>query len=332
MVGRTDAEMHSPETEQVIHDGDMRVLRDEEASYREMTVRDHGSRPHLPHRPVPVYRPRRQSGRHRRRLGRDHRPARSRTGSIKSQVEAQEHTIEELRVSRQEAWSVLAGAIAPLRRRKQAARRAGWRAPRAYLASRLGLSERQIQLLKTAAPMHDVGNVAVPPEILHKPGPADARGAGADGAPHRGRPPDPLRLRERADADGGARSPSATTSGSTAAVTPGHWRATRSRSKRASSPSPTSLDALLSERPYRPAMSVEEARALIEAGARHPFRPADRRRPPRPPRGRTRAKGLTQRLEQLRRQLGQQPHRQPDHVGDAPLDRSTRVDPSVWIA
>ncbi len=40
-----------------------------------------------------------------------------------------------------------------------------------FLASQLGLDDEQILLIRAAAPMHDVGKIATPVEILHKPGP-----------------------------------------------------------------------------------------------------------------------------------------------------------------
>jgi PAS domain S-box-containing protein len=40
----------------------------------------------------------------------------------------------------------------------------------AYLGERLGLSAEEVILLRAAAPMHDVGKIAIPDEILQKPG------------------------------------------------------------------------------------------------------------------------------------------------------------------
>ena len=45
----------------------------------------------------------------------------------------------------------------------------------AALARGLGMSENEIQGVKTAALLHDIGKLAVPEHILSKPGPADAR-------------------------------------------------------------------------------------------------------------------------------------------------------------
>ncbi|WP_456295530.1 DUF3369 domain-containing protein [Vibrio sp. AK197] len=42
-----------------------------------------------------------------------------------------------------------------------------------FLAQRLGLDEHFVQLVKHATPMHDIGKIAVPERILHKPGKLD---------------------------------------------------------------------------------------------------------------------------------------------------------------
>ena len=56
------------------------------------------------------------------------------------------------------------------------------------VAMLLGLQADQAERIAHAALLHDVGKLAVPNEILHKPRPADPRGVGADGrAPGGGR-------------------------------------------------------------------------------------------------------------------------------------------------
>ena len=49
----------------------------------------------------------------------------------------------------------------------------------ALLARRLGFDADYVEMIRVAAPMHDVGKVAVPDAVLLKPGPLDPRGAGA---------------------------------------------------------------------------------------------------------------------------------------------------------
>ena len=83
---------------------------------------------------------------------------------------AQERAIEELRVSRQETVERLAKAL----EMHDAA--TGQHVNRmamiaAFLADQVGLDHDRALLLRTAAPMHDVGKVATPDGILQKQGP-----------------------------------------------------------------------------------------------------------------------------------------------------------------
>jgi len=169
MIGRCDAEMHSPETERVIREGDMQVLDNEEPSFREMTIEIMGrDRTFLTVRFPYIGVNGNLAGivgvsteitaqREAEQLQRDLAGARARA-------------VEELRSSRQEALERMAQAIEMHdsdagRHVKRMARITS------YLASQLGLSDEQIQLIRAAAPMHDVGKVATPGEILRKPGP-----------------------------------------------------------------------------------------------------------------------------------------------------------------
>ncbi len=83
---------------------------------------------------------------------------------------AQREAIKELRLSRQETVERLTKAIelhdfSTGTHVDQMARVA------AMLATRLGLDAERVHLLRLAAPMHDVGKIATPSEILRKPGP-----------------------------------------------------------------------------------------------------------------------------------------------------------------
>jgi len=85
-------------------------------------------------------------------------------------AEAQERAIEELRISRQETVERLAKALemhdgATGRHVNRMA------AIAAFLANQLGLDRDRVLLLRTAAPMHDVGKVATPDGVLQKQGP-----------------------------------------------------------------------------------------------------------------------------------------------------------------
>ena len=86
---------------------------------------------------------------------------------------AQQAAIAELRLSRQETIERLAKAIelhdsTTGEHVDRIARVAS------FLASRLGLDPKRVRLLRLAAPMHDVGKIATPSEILRKPGPLTA--------------------------------------------------------------------------------------------------------------------------------------------------------------
>lgn len=82
----------------------------------------------------------------------------------------QQQAIDELRLSRQETVERLAKAIEfhdlstgeHLDRMGRVA---------SFLGAHLGLDAEEVHLLEVAAPMHDVGKIATPSEILRKPGP-----------------------------------------------------------------------------------------------------------------------------------------------------------------
>lgn len=42
-----------------------------------------------------------------------------------------------------------------------------------FIAEKLGLGEKHIEIIKHSAPMHDLGKIGIPEKILHKPGPLD---------------------------------------------------------------------------------------------------------------------------------------------------------------
>jgi putative two-component system response regulator len=83
---------------------------------------------------------------------------------------AQEQAMEELRLSRQETVERLAKAI------EMHDFSTGGHVDRiarvaAFLGAKLGLDAERVHLLRVAAPMHDVGKLATPGEILRKSGP-----------------------------------------------------------------------------------------------------------------------------------------------------------------
>lgn len=112
---------------------------------------------------------------------------------------AQRRAIGELRLSREETVERLAKAI-DLHDAStgEHVNRIGVIAE--FLGGKLMLEPAEIDLLRVAAPMHDVGKIGISDDILRKPGPADRRRAHRHAAPHGDRLRDPLGVRERAPA------------------------------------------------------------------------------------------------------------------------------------
>lgn len=82
---------------------------------------------------------------------------------------AQQRAIEELQLSRQETIEGLAKAI-DLHDSSTGEHVQRMASIAAFLGSRLGLDAERVQLLGAAAPMHDVGKIGTPAAILRKPG------------------------------------------------------------------------------------------------------------------------------------------------------------------
>lgn len=83
---------------------------------------------------------------------------------------AQQQAIEELRLSRQETVERLSKAI-ELHDFSTGEHVDRMAKVAAFLGTKLGLDSERVLLLRVAAPMHDVGKIATPDEILRKPGP-----------------------------------------------------------------------------------------------------------------------------------------------------------------
>jgi putative two-component system response regulator len=83
---------------------------------------------------------------------------------------AQQQAIEELQSSRLETVDRLARAI-DFHDSSTGEHVTRMAVIAAFLGSQLGLDARQVQLLREAAPMHDVGKIGTSEEILRKPGP-----------------------------------------------------------------------------------------------------------------------------------------------------------------
>jgi putative two-component system response regulator len=269
MIGHTDAEL-IPEAEPMIRAGDMEVLREEKSTYREATVELRGRQRTF----LTVRFPYIDAGGTMVGIvgvSTEITAQRESEQQLRELAERRVRMLDELRSSRQDAVELLAGAITPHvpERRQHASRMAR---TVSYLASQLGLGDEQILLLRTAAPMHDVGNVAVPPEILHKPGPLT--------------PEERARMERHTEV--GHRILSESESellqmAARIALAHHEWFDGSGYPRRlAGDEIPIEarivavadvLDALLSERPYRPAMSPAQAIAVIEEGRGTQFDP-----------------------------------------------------------
>lgn len=89
----------------------------------------------------------------------------------------QRKTIEELQLSRQETIQGLARAI-ELHDSSTGEHVDRMAAIASILGAKMGLSSDRVNLLRAAAPMHDVGKIGIPAEILRKSGPLTAEERG----------------------------------------------------------------------------------------------------------------------------------------------------------
>lgn len=187
-------------------------------------------------------------------------------------IAAQRRAIDDLRASRQETVERLARAIEmhDLETGRHVHRMA---AVASLLGSKLGLDSNRVQLLRTAAPMHDVGKIATPDGVLRKQDKltVDERTrmeshttvgheilAGSDSELLKMAAQIALTHHEWFDGSGypqGLKGDEITIEGRIVAAA-------------------DVFDALLSDRPYRGAMSVEEATKLISAESGTHFDPA----------------------------------------------------------
>jgi PAS domain S-box-containing protein len=83
---------------------------------------------------------------------------------------AQEKAIDELRLSRQETIEGLTTAI-DLHDSSTGQHVDRMAAIASFLAAEIGLDPDRVEMLRAAAPMHDVGKIGIPPGLLCKPGP-----------------------------------------------------------------------------------------------------------------------------------------------------------------
>ena len=187
-------------------------------------------------------------------------------------VVAQERAIEELRASRQETVERLAKAI-EMHDAETGEHVNRMASVAAYLGERLELGRDRLLLLRTAAPMHDVGKIATPDGILRKRGPLSVEEravmelhtsvghqilSGSDSELLQMAASVALTHHERWDGEGypqGLRGEEIPIEGRIVAVA-------------------DVFDALLSDRCYRPAMPLEEAVEIMREGRGTHFDPA----------------------------------------------------------
>jgi PAS domain S-box-containing protein len=251
MIGRTDAEL-IPEAEPVVKGGDLQVLEEEEATYREATVLLNGrSRTFLTVR-FPYVGP---------------------TGELAGVVGVSTDitALRKLEHSQRDALERLAQAAElhdaeggrDVHRTAEIA---------AYLAARLGWSADRVMLLRAAVPLHDIGKLAVPGRILRKPTSLDEEER-AEMERHA-----EIGHRILADSESELLQLAASI-----ALTHHEWYDGSGYPRglvgeeiplegRIAAVA-DALDALLSDRPYRPAFEAEEAVALIRQRRRTQFDP-----------------------------------------------------------
>ena len=184
---------------------------------------------------------------------------------------AQQKAIDDLRASQRETVDRLTRAI-EMRDTNTGEHVSRMAAIAACLGEKMGLDQEEVWLLRAAAPMHDVGKIATPDEILHKAGPLtdEERAemqlhttighqilADSDSELLQMAATIALTHHERYDGSG---YPAGLVDGDIPLV--GRIVAVADV-----------FDALLDDRSYRPAMSVEDAVGLIEEGRGTQFYP-----------------------------------------------------------
>jgi putative two-component system response regulator len=271
LIGRTDAEIMPAESERIVAETDLRVLGGEETFEREETIRVGDVERTFLTVKFPYVD---DAGRVAGVSGVSADITAKRKAEVLQQelAEAQAHAIEEMRTSRLETVERLSRALemhdavtgTHINRMALVAE---------LLASRLDLAPDRVQLLREAAPMHDVGKIATPDAILRKPGSLSSEErevmerhtevgheilAGSDSDLLRMAARIALTHHERWDGSGyprGLRGEEIPLEGRIVAVA-------------------DVFDALLSERPYRAAMSLREAAEAIREGRGNHFDPA----------------------------------------------------------
>ncbi len=187
-------------------------------------------------------------------------------------VRTQRRSIDELRQSRRETVALLARTV-ELRDGETGAHVTRMARVTAFLAALLGMDEVEMDLLQEAAVMHDVGKIGIPDEILLKPGSLTEEERKA------------MQLHTTIGGELLANSDTALLRlAATIALTHHeHWDGTGYPRGLAGESIPLEgrivavadvFDALLSDRPYRPAMELDRTLEIIREGRGTHFDPA----------------------------------------------------------
>jgi putative two-component system response regulator len=168
LIGRTDREVSSPETEDLVARSDEHVLAGGSYKREESLVIGHAERAFITVKFPFVDEDGEIIGI--TGLSTEITAEKQAQALQEALAAAQEHAIDELRRSRQETVERLAKAI-EMRDPETGEHVNRMAVVAAFLAERLGFEHDRVLLLRTAAPMHDVGKIATPDDILQKRGP-----------------------------------------------------------------------------------------------------------------------------------------------------------------
>lgn len=168
LIGKTDAEFMPAESERIAAESDRMILKSGETYEAEETMTVDGEEKTFQTVKFPYLDDTGQiagiSG-----ISTDITAKRQAEELQEQLAAAQQNAIEELRASRQETVERLTLAI-EMHDADTGRHVSRMASTAAFLASRLGLDPERVLLLRTAAPMHDVGKVATPDGILRKQG------------------------------------------------------------------------------------------------------------------------------------------------------------------
>ncbi len=169
MVGRTDEKFMPPASARRIHETDVEVLEQGHALEFDEEIELNGAERHLLVAKFPYVDDGGAivgiSG-----IAADVTAQHEAERLQKTLAEQRRRSIEDLRRSRQETVDKLAETI-EMRDTSTGAHVYRMAEVAAMIGEKLGLDRERLELLRVAAPLHDVGKIAIPDRILRKPGP-----------------------------------------------------------------------------------------------------------------------------------------------------------------